>query len=75
VPGAARLRITLPTAPGAPFTFAGMFAGLGDARHMFATLADLGLQLRQRGAGARELRIHLTAVRARAPDVHRMSVY
>lgn len=59
---ARRLRITIPRSGKTSFEFSGMFAGLGDGRHLHTTIIDIGDQLKSRAAkGA--VKIHLTAVR------------
>jgi tetraacyldisaccharide-1-P 4'-kinase len=56
-----RLRMSIPKK--GSFEFAGLFAGIGDARNLYATLIDIGQQLKNRHSAPGSLRIHLTMVR------------
>lgn len=59
-PSEKSLRIVIPET--GAFMFSAMFAGVGDARHVYATLLDAGGQMKTRQRGATPLTLHLTLV-------------
>jgi hypothetical protein len=68
---AKQMRIEIPKQSDVPFEFTGMFAGVGDGRHLYATLADantmLNLRKSSKGTAPARVRLHFTAVRV--PDL------
>lgn len=45
-PDAARFHMKIPR-DGSPFEFAALFVGIGDARHLYCSIADIGVDLRE----------------------------
>lgn len=68
-PYAKRFHIKIPK-DGKPFDFSAMFCGIGDARHLYASIADLAVDMRDLKkvkSASQKIKVHFTLVSRKAP--------